>query len=134
VRVLVLIGTLVFIGIGVAGVWLADVFLGYPEGYAKPLILIIEAVLTLSVAVILGLLLAGPPVVDPAPGCDHERPDPVRLCAAALVGMGLYGLLCQPGALRKILAFNLIGSGVFLLFGVIARRGGGVLALAGGRR
>jgi multisubunit Na+/H+ antiporter MnhB subunit len=61
VRVLVVIGTLVFIGIGVAGVWLADVFLGYPEGYAKPLILIIEAVLTISVAVILGLLLAGPP-------------------------------------------------------------------------
>jgi multisubunit Na+/H+ antiporter MnhB subunit len=68
VRVLVVIGTLVFIGIGVAGVWLADVFLGYPEGYAKPLILIIEAVLTLSVAVILGLLLAGPPGVEQRAG------------------------------------------------------------------
>ena len=45
------------------------------------------------------------------------------LCGAALVGLGLYGLICHPGALRKILAFNLIGSGVFLLFGVIARRG-----------
>lgn len=53
------------------------------------------------------------------------------LCAAALIGLGLYGLICQPGVLRKILAFNLIGSGVFLLFGVIARRGGGALALAG---
>ena len=53
------------------------------------------------------------------------------LCGAALVGLGLYGLICQPGALRKVLAFNLIGSGVFLLFGAIARRGGGVLALAG---
>jgi multicomponent Na+:H+ antiporter subunit C len=52
------------------------------------------------------------------------------LCGAALVGLGLYGLICQPGALRKVLAFNLIGSGVFLLFGAIARRGGGVLALA----
>jgi multicomponent Na+:H+ antiporter subunit C len=52
------------------------------------------------------------------------------LCGAALVGLGLYGLICQPGALRKILAFNLIGSGVFLLFGAIARRGGGVLSLA----
>jgi multicomponent Na+:H+ antiporter subunit C len=30
-----------------------------------------------------------------------------------------------------VLAFNLIGSGVFLLFGAIARRGGGVLSLAG---
>jgi multicomponent Na+:H+ antiporter subunit C len=53
------------------------------------------------------------------------------LCGAALVGLGLYGLICQPGALRKILAFNLIGSGVFLLFGAIARRGGGALAAAG---
>ena len=52
------------------------------------------------------------------------------LCGAALVGLGLYGLICQPGALRKILAFNLIGSGVFLLFGAIARRGGGVLSAA----
>ncbi|WP_295402793.1 NADH-quinone oxidoreductase subunit K [uncultured Thiocystis sp.] len=53
------------------------------------------------------------------------------LCGAALVGLGLYGLLCQPGALRKILSFNLIGSGVFLLFGVIAKRGGGALSAAG---
>jgi multicomponent Na+:H+ antiporter subunit C len=52
------------------------------------------------------------------------------LCAATLVGLGLYGLICLPGLLRKILAFNLLGSGVFLLFGVIGRRGGGVLTLA----
>jgi multicomponent Na+:H+ antiporter subunit C len=45
------------------------------------------------------------------------------LCGAALVGLGLYGLIIHPQPLRKILAFNLIGSGVFLLFGVIARRG-----------
>ena len=45
------------------------------------------------------------------------------LCSAALVGVGLYGLIIHPHPLRKILAFNLIGSGVFLLFGVVARRG-----------
>jgi multicomponent Na+:H+ antiporter subunit C len=45
------------------------------------------------------------------------------LCAAALVGLGLFGLIVQPQPLRKILAFNLLGSGVFLLFGVIARKG-----------
>lgn len=45
------------------------------------------------------------------------------LCGAALVGMGLYGLIVQPQLLRKILAFNLLGGGVFLLFGVVARRG-----------
>ena len=47
------------------------------------------------------------------------------LCAAALVGVGLYGLIVHPHPLRKILAFNVIGTGVFLLFGVIARRGAG---------
>jgi multicomponent Na+:H+ antiporter subunit C len=45
------------------------------------------------------------------------------LAGAALVGLGLYGLIVHPEALRKILAFNLLGSGVFMLFGVIARRG-----------
>jgi multicomponent Na+:H+ antiporter subunit C len=45
------------------------------------------------------------------------------LCAAALVGLGLYGALTHPQPLRKLIAFNLLGSGVFLLFGVIARRG-----------
>jgi multicomponent Na+:H+ antiporter subunit C len=44
------------------------------------------------------------------------------LGGAALVGIGLYGLITNPDPLRKILAFNLLGSGVFLLFGVIARR------------
>ncbi len=45
------------------------------------------------------------------------------LCASVLIGMGLYGLIVSPQPLRKILAFNVIGSGVFLLFGAIARRG-----------
>jgi len=45
------------------------------------------------------------------------------LIGAALVGLGLYGLITNPQPLRKILAFNLIGSGVFLLFGIIARKG-----------
>jgi multicomponent Na+:H+ antiporter subunit C len=44
------------------------------------------------------------------------------LCGAALVGIGLYGLIVQAPLLRKILAFNLIGSGVFLLLGAIAER------------
>jgi multicomponent Na+:H+ antiporter subunit C len=45
------------------------------------------------------------------------------LCGAVLVGLGLFGLIVHPQPLRKILAFNLIGGGVFLLFGVVARRG-----------
>src|SRR6476620_11053876 len=44
-------------------------------------------------------------------------------CGAVLVGLGLFGLITNPEILRKIVAFNVLGSGVFLLFGVIARRG-----------
>jgi multicomponent Na+:H+ antiporter subunit C len=44
------------------------------------------------------------------------------LCGAALVSLGLYGLITNPEPLRKILAFNLLGSGVFLVFGLISRR------------
>ena len=39
------------------------------------------------------------------------------------MGLGLYGALTHPQPLRKLIAFNLLGSGVFLLFGVFARRG-----------
>jgi multicomponent Na+:H+ antiporter subunit C len=45
------------------------------------------------------------------------------VCASGLVGLGLYGLIVQTHPLRKILAFNILGGGIFLLFGAIARRG-----------
>jgi multicomponent Na+:H+ antiporter subunit D len=45
------------------------------------------------------------------------------LCAAVLIGLGLFGVIVQPQPLRKLVAFNLIGAGVFILFGAIAHRG-----------
>jgi multicomponent Na+:H+ antiporter subunit C len=48
------------------------------------------------------------------------------LCGALAVGLGLYGLITNPQPLRKIIAFNLLGSGVFLVFGAVARRGAAV--------
>ena len=48
------------------------------------------------------------------------------LCGAIAIGLGLYGLITNPQPLRKILAFNLLGSGAFLFFGVVARRGAAV--------
>jgi multicomponent Na+:H+ antiporter subunit C len=48
---------------------------------------------------------------------------PYGLCAAALVGLGVYGLIVDPHPLRKLLAFDVIGGGVFLIFGMVARRG-----------
>ena len=50
--------------------------------------------------------------------------DVYGLCAAGLVGIGLYGAILGRSALRRLVAFNLVGSGVFMLFGVVARRGG----------
>jgi multicomponent Na+:H+ antiporter subunit C len=47
------------------------------------------------------------------------------LCAAALIGIGVYGLIVDAHPLRKILALNVIASGVFMLFGAIAFRGAG---------
>jgi multicomponent Na+:H+ antiporter subunit C len=52
--------------------------------------------------------------------------NPITVCAlwgAAAVGLGLYGMIVSPQPLRRILAFDLLGSGVFLLLGVVARRG-----------
>lgn len=45
------------------------------------------------------------------------------LAGAALVGIGLFGVLVHAEPLRKVLSFNLLGGGVFIIFGVIARRG-----------
>jgi multicomponent Na+:H+ antiporter subunit C len=45
------------------------------------------------------------------------------LVGAVLCGIGLYGLIVHPHVLRKILSFNLLGAGVFLIAGVVARRG-----------
>ena len=60
-RLAATIGPIVFLAIGLAGFALPGGFLSYPAGFAKPLIIVIEVVLTLSIAVILGLLVLGPP-------------------------------------------------------------------------
>lgn len=39
------------------------------------------------------------------------------LTGALLVAVGLYGFVVRPHMLRRVLAFNVIGSGIFLLFG-----------------
>jgi multicomponent Na+:H+ antiporter subunit C len=47
------------------------------------------------------------------------------IAGSMLIGFGLYGIVTSPLPLRKLLALNLLGTGVFLLYGVIARRGAG---------
>ena len=60
-RLVIVAGPVIFLAIGFAGFAWADGFLSYPAGYAKPLIVIAEAALTLSIGVTLGLLALGPP-------------------------------------------------------------------------
>lgn len=49
--------------------------------------------------------------------------DLLALSAAALVGLGIYGLLAMRHLLRRVLAFNLVASGLFLWFGAAGTRG-----------
>lgn len=66
-RAAVATGPVVFLVIGLAGFLNPGLFLAYPEGFAKPLIVVMELALTLSIAVILSLLVAGPPARPGAP-------------------------------------------------------------------
>ena len=47
------------------------------------------------------------------------------LLGAALAGIGLFGMLVRAQPLIRIGYFNLLGGGVFLVFGAVARRGAG---------
>jgi multisubunit Na+/H+ antiporter MnhB subunit len=60
-RLAATVGPIVFLAIGFAGFALPGGFLSYPAGLAKPLIIVIEVALTFSIAVVLGLLVLGPP-------------------------------------------------------------------------
>ena len=52
------------------------------------------------------------------------------LAACVLIGIGLYGLIVLAHPLRKLVAFNIMGSGVFLIFGAVAKRGAAAGMLA----
>ena len=60
-RLMLIAGPGVFLIIGLGGLWLGNAFLAYPMAYAKPFILAIEVAMTLTIAVTLGLLMAGAP-------------------------------------------------------------------------
>lgn len=47
------------------------------------------------------------------------------LCGAMLVGIGLFVVITHPGLLRRIVGFNILGAGIFLVFGAVSRRGAG---------
>ncbi len=66
-RIALVVGPTVFLLVGLSGLPLAGAFLAYPEGFEKPMILIIEAPLVLSIAAMLAMLALGPPRRGPSP-------------------------------------------------------------------
>jgi multisubunit Na+/H+ antiporter MnhB subunit len=60
-RLALVSGPVVFVAIGLAGMLIAGAFLAYPVAIAKPLILLIEVPMLLTIALALGLLVTGPP-------------------------------------------------------------------------
>jgi len=60
-RIGVIAGPLVFMAVAAAGLLAAGAFLAYPVAFAKPLIILVEIPMLLTIALVLGLLVAGPP-------------------------------------------------------------------------
>jgi multisubunit Na+/H+ antiporter MnhB subunit len=57
----IVVGPLVFVTVGLVGAWTAGAFLGYPDGFAKSMIVAIEVALLPTLVLVLALLLNGAP-------------------------------------------------------------------------
>jgi multisubunit Na+/H+ antiporter MnhB subunit len=66
-RVSLVIGVAIFLLVGMAGLAAGAGFLSYPDGLAKPVIVVIEVAMTLSIGVTLALLVTGPPAKSSRP-------------------------------------------------------------------
>src|SRR5262249_3948207 len=66
-RLALVAGPAVFLATGFPGFAISGGFLAFPVGFAKPLILFVEAFMVLSIAVTLPMLVAGPPSHAPRP-------------------------------------------------------------------
>ena len=65
-RLALISGPAVFLVVGLTGFAMADAFLAYPSGLAKPLIVFVEVFMTLSIAVSLPMLVLGQPDRPPS--------------------------------------------------------------------
>jgi multisubunit Na+/H+ antiporter MnhB subunit len=60
-RLALIVGPAIFLGIGLAGFVLAGAFLAYPPEHSKALIIVVEVALMLSIAAAIAMLAAGTP-------------------------------------------------------------------------
>ncbi len=60
-RLTLVAGPAVFLAVGLLGPWMAGAFFAYPVSVAKPIIIVIEAFMVLTIAATLPMLVAGPP-------------------------------------------------------------------------
>jgi multisubunit Na+/H+ antiporter MnhB subunit len=60
-RLALIAGPAVFLVVGLAGELVAGPFFAYPPGFGKPIIIVIEAFMLVSIAASLPMLVAGPP-------------------------------------------------------------------------
>jgi hypothetical protein len=60
-RIALVFGIAVFLVIGLVGLAAGSGFLTYPSNFAKPVIVLIEIAMTLSIGVTLAMLVVGPP-------------------------------------------------------------------------
>jgi len=91
VRGAVAMGLYIFIGVGLAVIPFTGAFLQYPSGWAYPLILGIEAALTVAIAVVLVELFVDVPAVpapDPALETLHPTGDPLGRVLPLRNGVG----------------------------------------------
>jgi hypothetical protein len=61
VRLLLAVGPVTFLAVGLGGLFFGDAFLAYPVAFAKPIILVIEVGMLVSVTLTLGLMMSGVP-------------------------------------------------------------------------
>ena len=59
-------GPLVFVVVGLVGLWSTGLFLAYPPDWAKPMIVVIEVALLPTLVLVLALLMSGAPARDAA--------------------------------------------------------------------
>lgn len=75
-RLALIAGPAMFLLVGLGGLWFGGGFLVFPPGHGKAVIVAIEVLMLLTVAVTLGLLMAGAPERserDPATGSDGRE-------------------------------------------------------------